>query len=83
MTGRDVAGRDVAGRDVAGRDVAGQILPEPQSLSEEKPRPDGSNDFSDSLATVLGEVSWDFEDVEISPLTTTERFFRDFPWDGD
>lgn len=34
-------------------------------------------------ADLLDRVAWDFdpEDELLSPLITTERYFRDFPWD--
>ncbi len=34
------------------------------------------------VADVLDGVAWDFdpEDDFVSPLVTTERYFRDFPW---
>ena len=41
---------------------------------------DGGHD----LAELLDRVRWDYDErrESLSPLTTTERFFRDFPWDG-
>ncbi len=36
-------------------------------------------------ADVLDRVAWDYdpEDDLLSPLVTTERYFRDFPWDRE
>lgn len=38
-----------------------------------------------SLADLLERMDWNYSasDREPSPLATTERFFRDFPWEGD
>lgn len=37
-----------------------------------------------TLAELLQNVRWDYdsEREDLSPLVPTERFFRDFPWDG-
>lgn len=38
-----------------------------------------------ALAEVIDAVRWDYdpEDDDVSPLVSTERYFRDFPWDGE
>ena len=38
-----------------------------------------------AAADVLDRVAWDFdpEDDLVSPLVTTERYFRDFPWETE
>lgn len=40
---------------------------------------------SGPAADVLDRVAWDFdpEDDLLSPLVTTDRYFRDFPWDRE
>ena len=40
---------------------------------------------SGPAADVLDRVAWDFdpEDDLLSPLVTTERYFRDFPWETE
>ena len=40
---------------------------------------------SDPTADVLDGVDWEFdpEDELVSPLVSTERYFRDFPWEGE
>lgn len=37
------------------------------------------------VAEVIDGVRWDYDPQteEVSPLVSTERYFRDFPWDGD
>ncbi len=37
------------------------------------------------LAEVVDSVRWDYdpEDEHLSPLVTTERYFRDFPWEPE
>lgn len=51
------------------------------------PGPDafpGDRDPSE-VAEVMDTVAWDYDPgtEAISPLTPTERYFRDFPWVGD
>lgn len=38
-----------------------------------------------ALADVIDSVRWDYdpEAEEVSPLVSTEQYFRDFPWEGD
>lgn len=45
-------------------------------MKEPQPQPGGQ------AADVLDRVEWDYdpEDDLLSPLVTTERYFRDFPW---
>ena len=40
---------------------------------------------SSSLADTLDTVRWDYdpEGEELSPLVSTERYFRDFPWEPE
>ena len=49
----------------------------PPATPAQKPQPAGA------AADLLDGVTWDFdpEDDLVSPLVTTERYFRDFPWD--
>ncbi len=37
------------------------------------------------LADVMDSVKWDYdpEDDDLSPLVSTERYFRDFPWEPE
>lgn len=37
------------------------------------------------VADVLDQVAWDYdpEDDLLSPLCSTERYFRDFPWEPE
>ena len=50
----------------------------PRTTPLQKAQPAGS------AADLLDGVTWDFdpEDDLLSPLVTTERYFRDFPWDA-
>lgn len=38
-----------------------------------------------SVADVLDAVRWDYdpESQQLSPLVSTERYFRDFPWEPE
>jgi hypothetical protein len=40
---------------------------------------------SSSLAKAIDAVRWDYdpEGEELSPLVSTERYFRDFPWEPE
>lgn len=40
--------------------------------------------FDNNLAQLLDQVQWEYDsaDDEVSPLTTTGKFFDEFPWDG-
>jgi hypothetical protein len=44
-----------------------------------RPQPTGA------VAEVLDRIDWDFDPEQdlVSPLVTTERYFRDFPWDEE
>lgn len=37
------------------------------------------------VAEVIDGVAWDYdpENHQVSPLVSTRRYFRDFPWDPD
>ena len=37
------------------------------------------------LAEAIDSVRWDYdpEDDQLSPLVSTERYFRDFPWEPE
>lgn len=59
-------------------------------MSEEqgRPAPAAPKTPAGAAAEVLDGVVWDFDPEAdfVSPLVTTERYFRDFPWlpeDGD
>ena len=47
-------------------------------MSEERPK-------GVRLAEALDAVRWDYdpEDDRLSPLVSTERYFRDFPWEPE
>ncbi len=49
------------------------------------PGPERRKPSSDPTADVLDDVDWEFdpEDELVSPLVSTERYFRDFPWGGE
>lgn len=55
-------------------------------MTEPKGRPPGSDPATGKAAVgqVLDAVRWDYdpEEEELSPLVSTERYFRDFPWSG-
>ena len=53
-------------------------------MSSEPPRPASPKQPAGQVADILDGVAWDFdaEDDLLSPLVTTERYFRDFPWIG-
>lgn len=52
------------------------------------PRPGASRVIGSKVggrvAEVMDSVRWEYdpEDELLSPLVSTERYFRDFPWDG-
>ncbi len=47
-----------------------------------KPGPQPHPQPAGQVADLLDKVAWDFdpEDDLLSPLVSTERYFRDFPW---
>ncbi len=51
-------------------------------MSDEQPKPAPQKTPAGPAADVLDGVAWDFdpEGDSVSPLVTTERYFRDFPW---
>ncbi len=55
-------------------------------MTEPKGRPPGRDPVTDTAAVgqVLDAIRWDYdpEEEELSPLVSTERYFRDFPWGG-
>lgn len=54
-------------------------------MSSPEGRQEPRDERSRPVADVLDDVRWDFdpEAEDPSPLVSTERYFREFPWEGE
>ena len=53
-------------------------------MSHDPPLPEPSDAEDRSTGETLDRVRWDYDPTQhhLSPLVSSERYFRDFPWDG-